>query len=98
MRRSLAPTLLLLLFACGGTDRPTAQRPQLPNAADVRADLTGLPFDSFVERSFNHLLRRSPELVVELGLQEQLDVGTSFLDDLSDEFVAEGDAIESTIL
>jgi len=73
----------LLLAACA--PKPETP-PVLPTPDELRVQLAGLPFDDFVDASFRELLRRSPELVIELGLQSQIDVGHGFLSDASDEF------------
>ncbi|HLL00998.1 MAG TPA: hypothetical protein VK539_10450, partial [Myxococcaceae bacterium] len=65
---------------------------------EVREELAPLAFDAFVERSFRILLRRSPESVVELGLERELDVGRTFLDDVSDAFVAQTRAQQGVVL
>ncbi|HLL02462.1 MAG TPA: hypothetical protein VK539_17905, partial [Myxococcaceae bacterium] len=62
--------VLLLAAGCGDTAAPREEeRPRLPTADEVREELAPLAFDAFVERSFRILLRRSPESVVELGLE-----------------------------
>jgi len=105
----LALAIALAGAACGGGDGdggdgggqvgpPEPQEQPLPSAADVRAALTGLSFDDFLGRSFEILLQRSPMSVVELGLEDQIDVGRGFLDDLSDDFAGETQAVEETIL
>src|SRR5262245_24031560 len=88
---------LLLVAACSDT-RPKEARLHLPGPEEVRADLESLPFDSFVERSYTLLLQRSPELVVELHLADHIPIGRTFLDDVSDDFRAETQAIERVLL
>jgi uncharacterized protein (DUF885 family) len=90
-----ARLLVLALVACHGGD---PARPPLPSPDEVRAQLGGLPFDDFLERSFELLLQRSPMRVVELGLEDTIDVGDAFLDDLSDGFVRETQAVEDVVL
>jgi len=85
------------LCACGG-DEPERERQPLPSADQVRGELEGLPFDGFLERSFEILLQRSPMSVIELGLEDRIDVGRSFLDDMSDEFARESEEVEEAIL
>jgi uncharacterized protein (DUF885 family) len=71
------------LLACG----PSPEKPPvLPTPDELRVQLAGLPFDDFVDASFRELLRRQPELVIELGLRSQIDVGHGFLNDASDDF------------
>jgi uncharacterized protein (DUF885 family) len=90
------------LAACGddlGPGRePPAEHQPLPSAAEVEAELAGLPFDAFLERSFELVLQRSPMTVVELGLEDEIDVGDRFLDDLSDEFARESEEVDAVVL
>ena len=91
--------VLLLAAGCRDTAAPRdEERPRLPTADEVREELSPLAFDAFVERSFRILLRRSPESVVELGLERELDVGRTFLDDVSDAFAAETRAQQGVVL
>lgn len=90
-----------LAVACGGgspAGPPDETPPVLPSAAALRAQLTGLGFDDFVDTSFRALLRRSPETVVQYGLEREIDVGQTFLDDASDEFLHVTQDIESVVL
>lgn len=103
MRRALALGLWgAALAACGDDLGPPREAPgerqPLPSAADVEAELAGLPFEAFLERSFELLLQRSPMTVVELGLEGEIDVGDRFLDDLSDEFARETEEVETVVL
>jgi uncharacterized protein (DUF885 family) len=76
-----------LLFACALVLAACEPPPEaLPAPDELRAQLAGLPFDDFVDASFRELLRRTPETVIELGLQSQIDVGRGFLNDASDAF------------
>lgn len=82
---------LLSAFACAALlaacrEPPPETPPSLPTPDELRAQLAGLPFDDFVDVSFRELLRRTPETVIELGLQSSIDVGHGFLNDASDEF------------
>ncbi|HVE87833.1 MAG TPA: DUF885 domain-containing protein, partial [Myxococcales bacterium] len=90
---ALVPAVALFA-ACGP---PPEQPPELPTPDELRAELGGLPFDEFVDRSFQELLRRSPEAVVELGLQSSIDVGHGFLGDASDEFDQQTGAVVEVI-
>jgi uncharacterized protein (DUF885 family) len=102
VRVGLALAFVSAVTAGGcGSDSPEPPEPEpqpLPTAAEVRDELTGLSFDDFIERSFELLLQRSPMSVVELGLEDEIDVGESFLDDMSDRFAAETQEVEETIL
>ena len=96
--------LSLVVMACGQDEPepvpgPPEPAPQpLPSADEVRGKLTGLSFGGFLDESFRILLQRSPMAVVELGLEDEIDVGRDFLDDLSQEFAQETQAVEETIL
>lgn len=94
----MASTILSLGTGCSADGgRPTEVRPRLPSADDVRADVAGLDGAALVDRVFEVLLARSPEAVIELGLEAELDVGGSFLDDVSDEALAEQQAVERVL-
>ena len=54
--------------------------------AEVLDDLEGLPFDAFLDTSYLHLLRRSPETVTIYGLQDIVGLGNDRLDDASDDY------------
>lgn len=90
--------MCLLPAACSAEERPREARPSYPSPDEVRAELAPLPFDDFIERSFRLWLARSPEWVIDLGLQEELAIGESFLDDHSAGFQAETRALEVVIL
>src|SRR5688500_1352734 len=94
----VAVGMLALASACGPGPNPFEheQPTDLPNPDEVRGELLGLAFREFLDESFTHLLRRSPESVLELGLE--IEVGKSFLDDVSDGFQAETRVIEGVIL
>jgi uncharacterized protein (DUF885 family) len=94
---SRALAVLLFLSGCGGDDAPASRQP-LPSVEEVRAELAGLPFDDFLERSFERLLQRSPTSVVELGLEGEIDVGREFIDDVSDAFTRETQHLEAQVL
>lgn len=84
--------------ACGGESGPELEPRNLPSPADVRGELTGLPFEEFARRSYERLLERSPEAVIDLHLEAELDVGRGHVDDISDPFVAETQELESVLL
>lgn len=94
--------LALLIFAsCSGESYEEGQAPPgaliLPSLAEVEADLAPLEFDAFVERSFEHLARRSPETLVSLELEDRYPENAGRLDDLSDAFAVETDAVVGAI-
>jgi uncharacterized protein (DUF885 family) len=80
---------MLLLAACsddGGECIAPEPAPEAP-LDEVLAGLDGLPFDVFLDASYEAILRRSPEAVSSRGLSEALATGNDLLDDLSDEYV-----------
>ncbi len=95
MKRGLF--VVFCLVACG-EDRPREERPRLPSAEEIRAELAPLSFDDFIDRSFLFYLARSPEQVIDLGLEDQVAVGQSFVDDVSLDFQQQTQAIETVIL
>ncbi|MCB9651911.1 MAG: DUF885 domain-containing protein [Deltaproteobacteria bacterium] len=104
VRRLSAPAVLALLLACSGeSPTPSVEIPgppgalTLPSLAEVQADLAPLSFDDFVERSFLQLTRRSPEALVSWQLEDQLPENAGRLDDLSEGFVVETDAVAEAI-
>jgi uncharacterized protein (DUF885 family) len=94
--------LSLLVIGCGDDEpQPVPPEPQpqpVPSADEVRDALAGLQFGAFLDESFRFLLQRSPMAVVELGLEDEIDVGRDFLDDLSQAFAEETQAVEQAIL
>jgi uncharacterized protein (DUF885 family) len=62
------------------------------------ADLHGLPFDDFLEASYEVLLLRSPELVTSLGVSEDYGLRDDRLNDLSPEYLDKTQAFEAGIL
>jgi len=51
------------------------------------AHLSGLSFDEFIQASYQELLLRDPELVLELGLESEFGIAEANLTDISDEFI-----------
>ena len=76
----------------------TAPSTTLPGVEVVAASLAGLPFEEFVDTSFDALLLRSPQMVTELGLAARYGLRNDRLDDRSDAFVRETMALQATIL
>src|SRR3954469_17549081 len=95
MRTSAVVVLLVVLAGCAP---PPEKPPVLPTPEELRTELTGLPFDDFVDVSFRELMRRYPEWVVELGLQSSIDVGHGFLNEASDELDQETAVDEQVVL
>ncbi len=62
------------------------------------APLAGLGFADFLEASYELLLVRDPEFVTELGIADALEMGNGGLNDLSLDFTAETQALETGIL
>jgi uncharacterized protein (DUF885 family) len=76
--------------------QPTATK--LPLQSDLATDLMGLDFDSFIEMSYQRLLSRDPELVLELGLSRVYKTPTDQLTDISDAYIRQTQALEADIL
>ncbi len=104
MKRAL--WFLGLLAACSSENKaegPARERPAeppahvLPSAAEVSSSLSGLAFDALVELSFEHLLRRSPESLFELQLESKYPPDAVRLDDRSDAFAGETNAVVEVI-
>lgn len=64
----------------------------------VVADLEGLPFDQFLDQSYNQFLLRDPEAITDLGLAAQFGMGNDQLTDISDAYIRETQALESAVL
>ena len=64
----------------------------------VSLGLEGLGFDEFIEESYGVLLRRNPQFLTSLGISEQFGVRNDQLTNMSPEFLAETQEIESLIL
>ena len=56
---------------------------------DILDDLEGLPFDEFVDASYEQVLLRTPELVTSMGLSETLGIRDDQLDNICNDFVIE---------
>ena len=68
------------------------------SVSDTLADLEGLPFDAFLDESFNQFLLRDPETITSLGLSEAFGMRNDTLTNISDEFIRETQALESGVL
>ncbi len=75
----------------------TTAAPATTTAAQLDA-LVGIPFDEFLDESFEILLLRRPQFLTSLGVAEQFGLRNDVLDDLSPEFLAETQALEAGIL
>jgi len=62
------------------------------------ADLDGLPFDDFLEASYEVLLLRSPEFLTSLGVSEHYGLRDDRLNNLSPEYLDETQTFEVGIL
>ena len=91
-----APTLTIPLSHTPIPPQPTATG--LPLRTDISADLIDLDFDTFIEKSYQRLLSRDPELVLELGLSQVYQTPTDQLTDISDEYIRQTQALEVDIL
>jgi uncharacterized protein (DUF885 family)/metal-dependent hydrolase (beta-lactamase superfamily II) len=86
----------------GGAGRVyTLGSPSLGSSIPVSeaiASLEGLSFEEFLDESYIHLLRRSPESITALGLSEKLGQRNDRLDDLSDAYLRETQELETAVL
>ena len=65
---------------------------------EIIASLKGLPLEQFFEQSFSQLVRRYPETITEEGLDQVFGTGNDQLNNLSDSYVRETQALEKAIL
>ncbi len=77
------------------TSTPTAT---LTPIEQVAAELEGLPLDTFFEESYRQLILRNPEKITELGLAEAYGLRNDRLNDLSEAYLRETQALELAIL
>jgi uncharacterized protein (DUF885 family) len=73
------------------------QVPQ-PSYEEVIQSLEGLPIEDFFNASYIHLLYRDPEYLTESGIGEFLGFRNDRLNNLTDEYVRETQAIQTEIL
>jgi uncharacterized protein (DUF885 family) len=69
-----------------------------PEVDQAIAGLSGLEIEAFFEQSFAALLRRDPEWIIELGLEDQYELGESCLTNLSAGAMQETQRLEAAIL
>ncbi len=77
---------------------PPLERQPSPPVAEILLRLENLPISEFFDQSFQYLLLRSPETLTELGLSANFGLRDHHLDDLSDAFRRETQALEAGIL
>jgi uncharacterized protein (DUF885 family) len=86
---------------------PAAEPSQVPTPEPVEplgavdqaiTSLQGLPIDAFFEQSYRQLLRRSPEALTAMGMSAEFGLRDDQLDNLSDAYLRETQALESAIL
>lgn len=75
---------------------PTATVQSLRTA--LSTGLVDLNFDAFIEQSYQRLLSRDPELVLELGLSRVYHTPSNQLTDISDAYIRQTQALEADIL
>ncbi|MGD8490602.1 MAG: DUF885 family protein, partial [Anaerolineae bacterium] len=95
------PTVVLTATAPPATapPPPTAEPTSDPASIDgILARLEGLPLPIFLEASYKALLLRSPETVTAYGLSEAYGVRDDRLDDLSDAYLRDTQALEAGVL
>ena len=69
-----------------------------PSLPESSPEAEGLDFDSFLEVSFQSLMRRDPETTLELGLSQVYNTPTDQLTNISDEYIRQTQTLESDIL
>jgi|TARA_Y100000310_G_C20678205_1_gene814306 uncharacterized protein (DUF885 family) len=97
MRLILTVLLGLWLTGCGGgssssggsngsNETPSPTPPDTTIATELSAELQGLPLAVFFETADRALLRRNPEAIIELGLEDSFGLDSSLLTDVSDSY------------
>jgi uncharacterized protein (DUF885 family) len=92
------PKLLPILQATQSQNPDNSVQLTQPSLSQLSGGLVGLDFDGFVEASFERLLSRDPETVLELGLSKVYDLPTDQLTDISDSYIHQTQTLESDIL
>jgi uncharacterized protein (DUF885 family) len=77
------------------TPQPTASGPSVDEAV---AALKGLPLDEFFAESYKQLLLRNPEGLTTLGMAEAFGLRNDRLNNLSDAYIRETQALQRAIL
>jgi len=70
----------------------------LPSVSDVVAEVSGLPFDLFVEDSYREYLLRFPERVTALGMADQFGITDDRLNDYTPSYSEDTRRFESAII
>ncbi|WP_428265988.1 DUF885 domain-containing protein [Haliangium sp.] len=96
-------SLSLGQLGCVGEDGPACAPPApapapMPAPAEVLAALDGLDFDDFIDQSYGAWTLRSPESMSASGQSQVLGLGEDQLDDISDPFVSDTEALVAGIL
>lgn len=76
---------------------PTSAPPPI-DLPPIAAGLPGLDIDTFFDASYKRLATRYPENITSLGLSEALGVRKDQLNDMSDTYIRETQALEKAIL
>lgn len=95
MKRLFMMLILLIVMMLPGiivTGQDTA------TVEAIIADLEGLPFDDFLDQSYNQFLLRDPETITDLGIADQFGTGNSQLTNISDAYLRETQALEIAVL
>ncbi len=83
------------------TNQPEEAPETLPPESSIDqliSDLSGLPFDQFLDESFKQLLLREPESLTYAHLSQQFGLRDDQLDDLSDAYLRQTQQLEAAIL
>jgi len=85
------------------TDEPQPTSPsstvvEASSGVEITASLEDLPIERFFEESFNQLVLRYPETITEEGLTQVFGTDNDQLNNLSDSYIRETQALEKAIL
>jgi uncharacterized protein (DUF885 family) len=85
-------------FTEGASSSPSGVEGISSTVESILFDLEGLSLQDFFEESFRQLSLRYPENLVSLGLEDSIGLEGVTLDNISDEYVKDTQALESGIL
>jgi uncharacterized protein (DUF885 family) len=77
-----------------GLRQPTSR---VRSAAELAEGLSGLDFDHFADQAYLALLQRNPEALTSLALSASFGMRDDLLTDISDAYIRETQALETTI-
>jgi len=89
---------LLIVVVAGGDAHGEDQATAPSDIQAILDDLRGLPFDEFVDESYQQILLRSPQEVTSLGLSQSFGIRDDELDNACNSFVDETYRLKAGIL